>query len=561
MHQPIFYPVVCFVTGTTPRGGGIWKDVLYGSPYGLLHRNFPLMTSALHFLDFRISSRALDRWRQKPLREHYTFAKEGAAPLRWEGELFVDSGGFALILDPHLNLSRYGIPPDQVPEGILALQLAWGADRIASLDWPIPPGLHPEEARRRMDKTLEAALRTGRVLGNLPAKQRPQWMVPVHGPTPEALEAFIRQTIERLRAEGLLSLVSGLAVGSMVPRRQNGWVGEILAFVRAARRATPEDLPLHVFGMTGAIIPFLLQEGGNSFDSTAYIQEARHLKYIDPQTRRRIPLRALGELSKYPCDCPVCAERDPREDLAVLRGERPGRKSAVYAALALHNLEMDLRLFQEASEALRAGVLNAFLRELPRRFPSLRWPEPHRRTKKIVRVVRHHSPDDFDLRRIQWQPSPEKRVLLLLPCSKEKPYTVSSSFRRVWRVVEESLGEKANAVQVVFLSGLYGPVPLEHAEEEAVVTYDFRLHPADKEGIARVARRLEELFHRVQAHFDLMVAFVPSPAYRKAVQRATRTFPQTVVFDSWKKLPELQQWLQYNVKNSRPTTGEGPTSD
>jgi len=542
--NPVLYPVVCFLTGSTPRGGGIWRDILWAHPLGLLRRDppLPLLTSALHFLDFKVHPPSLARWREKPLREHYPFG--------WRGELFVDSGGFSLILDPHLDLSRYGIPPEQLPEGILGLQLDWGADRIASLDWPIPPGLDPEEAKRRQQATLNAALRTGRRLAEMPPERRPRWLIPVHGTDPEDLTAFLREILGRLQAEGLLELADGVAVGSLVLRRRNGWAAEILAFVRAVRRVLPERMRLHVFGMTGSILPFLMAEGADSFDAASYVQNARHLIFLDPRSRRGIPLAEMEGLRRYPCACPVCEGRSPREDLGILRGRRPGRKSAVYAALALHNLEMDLDLFREAAEAQRTGRLSAFLQDLPRRFPTLRWPKAGASSRSVFPAVRPHAPDDYDLRHRPWRPSPEKRILLLLPCSQEKPYTASRSFQRVWRAVEQALGEEARRIQVVFISGLYGPVPLEEAGEEAVLSYDFRLHRADREGIARVAERVEALLQRTDGAFRLRVAFCPSPAYREAVRRAGRKAEDLVVFGSWRDLPRLVRWLRRALESS-----------
>ncbi|MFZ8845424.1 DUF5591 domain-containing protein [Thermoflexus sp.] len=549
--SPTLYPVACFITGS-----GIWRDILWAHPLGLLRRDppLPILTSALHFLDFRVRPPALARWRSQPLRARYRPYAD------WRGELFVDSGGFALILDPHLDLSRYGIPPDRLPEGILGLQLDWGADRIASLDWPIPPGLDPEEARRRQRETLEAALRTGRALAGMPPHRRPRWLVPVHGTDPEDLAAFVREALGRLRAEGLLDLVDGVAVGSLVPRRRKGWAGEILAFVRAARRALPEGMRLHVFGMNGSIIPFLMAEGADSFDAASYVQNARHLIFLDPRSRRGIPLAEMEGLRRYPCACPACEGRAPRADLEILRGRRPGRKSAVYAALALHNLEMDLELFEEAVEAQRAGRLPAFLADLPRRFPTLRWPKASSKAApSVFPVVRPHSPDDYDLRRRDWQPSPEKRVLLLLPCSREKPYTASRSFKRIWRAVEKALGEEARRIQVVFVSGLYGPVPLEEAMEEAVISYDFRLHPADREGIARVAERLEALLQRMDGVFRFRAAFCPSPAYREAIRRGSRRAGGLVLFASRRDLPRLVRWLRRAVRSpSEPVEKADP---
>src|SRR5205807_7425693 len=49
---PLLFPVTCLITGTTPRGGGIWKYILQAHPFGLMRRNNPIITQALHFLDF-----------------------------------------------------------------------------------------------------------------------------------------------------------------------------------------------------------------------------------------------------------------------------------------------------------------------------------------------------------------------------------------------------------------------------------------------------------------------------------------------------------------------------
>ncbi|WP_448605233.1 DUF5591 domain-containing protein, partial [Thermoflexus hugenholtzii] len=332
--------------------------------------------------------------------------------------------------------------------------------------------------------------------------------------------------------------------------RRNGWAAEILAFVRAVRRALPEGMRLHVFGMTGSILPFLMAEGADSFDAASYVQNARHLVFLDPASRRGIPLAEMEKLKRYPCACPVCAGRSPREDWAILQERRPGRKSAVYAALALHNLEMDLMLFAEAAEAWRSGVLAAFLADLPRRFPTLRWPKAGASSRSVFPAIRPHAPDDYDLRHRPWQPSPEKEILLLLPCSREKPYTASRSFRRIWQAVERALGEEARRVQVVFVSGLYGPVPLEEAGEEAVVSYDFRLHPADREGIARVAERVKALLQRIDGAFRFRAAFCPSPAYREAIRRGSREAEDLVVFGSWRDLPRLVCWLRRALGSS-----------
>jgi len=227
-------------------------------------------------------------------------------------------------------------------------------------------------------------------------------------------------------------------------------------------------------------------------------------------------------------------------DLEVLRGASPGTKSEVVGAIALHNLEMDFALFEEATAAWEQGLLNSFIRELRRRFPSV--PDP--RAPRLIPMglghpVRQRSPNDFDLRCMDWEPGPEKRVLLILPCSKKKPYPSSPSFRRVWNKIEEALGEHARAVQVVFLSGLYGPVPLELSWSGSPTDYDFMLHSFDKDGIARVAERLADFLRRMEGRFPVMLAYLPIPAYRQAARKARLASPNLVIFRRERDFPVL----------------------
>ena len=545
----VLYPVVNIITGTTPRGGGVWKDILHAHPQGLLRRNLPVMTQALHFLDYKMTPAALVRWRQKPLRAHYN----GNLGLHWTAPLFADSGGFTLMHGHMYDLSAYGLRPDTLQEDVFRLQLDLGADMVASLDVPLPPGLSRGEVERRLALTRENALRAAQLAAALPSDRRPRLFVPVHGPTPEVLASFITDVLARLEAEGLREMVTGLALGSMVPRRKAGQDGEVLAFVRAAREAMPADMPLHVFGVTGTLTPFLLAAGVTSFDSSAYVQNARALQYRDPRTLRFL---SLHDLDTYPCDCAVCRERDAGEDKAVLDGRVPrSRKSAVYAAIALHNLGVDMRLLDEALAAREAGSLDAFLRELSRRYPQVRWPKEAKQPRLFVvspsfGTVREHHPDDYDLRARAWEPEEGKRVLLFLPCSQAKPYTRSRSFGYVWRHVLEALGREVERVQVVFISGLYGPVPMRHVEEDAVSTYDFLLRRWDAAGVARVAERLADFLRRYGPRFDAVVAYLTRPAYRSALKRAARMVRMQVTL-----IPETAERMRfYNEANMTALT-------
>ena len=241
----------------------------------------------------------------------------------------------------------------------------------------------------------------------------------------------------------------------------------------------------------------------------------------------------------------MCRGRNAREDGAILEGRVPGRKkSEVYAAIALHNLGVDMHLLAEARAAWEAGSLTVFLRELPRRYPQVRWSEEGQSRlfafPPSFGTAREHHPDDYDVRKRAWEPEEGKRVLLFLPCSQEKPYTRSRSFGYVWRRVTEALGDEAARVQVVFISGLYGPVPMEHVEVEAVRTYDFLLRRWDAAGIARVAERLADFLGRHGPRFDAVVAYLTQPAYRAALKRAARMVGMQVTL-----IPETAERMSF----------------
>jgi len=514
VNLPTLFPVVQAITGTTPRGGGTWRWILREYPESLFRSGRPVMVQALHFKDYpSVTKEHLDRWRSKPLRVHYN----GALGLDYRAPIFVDSGGYLFLGGEPPALKAFGLTdPLEVFRLVLDLVDAPG-DRVTPLDYPIPPGLPEEEAKERLFRTLENALKALRLLADHPKGERVRLVLPVHGRTPEEAAAFAREALRRVEEEGFQDLLWGLGLGSMVPLRKAHRTEEIVRFVRAVREAVPR-FPLHVFGVTGLLVPFLLQAGATSFDSAGYVQKARALKYLAPGYRERRLPELLAE-GGYPCSCSICQRRRLEDDLQVLRSEDAprGAKSAVYGAVALHNLGMDYALLEEAKARQASGELPGFLRELAARHPrlsplllALEEGEGGRRARAAQgapapRAVRN-DPEAFDWRRTGFEP--QSPVLLLLPCSAEKPYTEAPSLKPVLKAVA------GLPVDVVFLSGLYGPVPLPFVRHPAVLGYDFLLQRGDEEAYGRVRERLLPLLRL----YPKRVAYLAPPAYREAVR-------------------------------------------
>ena len=101
LETPVLYPVINFLTGTSTRGGGVWKYILKI----LMQRQTPMLSQILHFLDFPLTGRYLDKWRGKSMREHYR-EQNGV----YEGAFFIDSGGFQTALQHRYRFTRIWNP-------------------------------------------------------------------------------------------------------------------------------------------------------------------------------------------------------------------------------------------------------------------------------------------------------------------------------------------------------------------------------------------------------------------------------------------------------------------
>ena len=67
LSTPILYPVLSFMTSTSPNGGGIWKYLLKD----VMKHDVPILSQVLHFLDFNLTGKNIKYWREKSMRERY----------------------------------------------------------------------------------------------------------------------------------------------------------------------------------------------------------------------------------------------------------------------------------------------------------------------------------------------------------------------------------------------------------------------------------------------------------------------------------------------------------
>src|SRR5207249_4991137 len=75
---------------------------------------------------------------------------------RYKPVVLVDSGGYRLLTNNTLGVDGFDI--SATPEGILDLQLKFGGDVLASLDYPLLPDLSDSETEWRMEASTKNAI-------------------------------------------------------------------------------------------------------------------------------------------------------------------------------------------------------------------------------------------------------------------------------------------------------------------------------------------------------------------------------------------------------------------
>ena len=556
LSTPLLYPVVSFLTGSTPRGGGLWKYLLRD----FMKHEIPMLSQVLHFLDFPLEGKHLEKWRQKTVREWYQEVN-GV----YNAPLFLDSGGFKLLYKTGLDLKKFGIEKETEANDIFVLQEDFGGEIIASLDYPLPPGLERSEAEKRMSLSLDNAYRAATLLTS--KAQPPFLYVCCHGQSQSDIENYVRRVFERL--SGILPTF-GLAVGSLVPLRGKQDAA-VLERIHGVQKAIPESerghTPIHAFGVSGELTPILAYMGVDSFDSTSYIQAARGLSYADPLTRAK---RKLMELDELTCTCRICQEvsldemhRTLMEETSYKRTSTGKYKSECYAAIALHNFNVEAELLSRMKNAIEAddapeelvrhastgrrlrnavewliendkefanrmaktvaGVSTSENRPITKRNPNQLELFSTKGTDSALQhqqptISLNYTPDSFTIP-TGYKPPKDKRVLLAIPCAGKKPYSLSRTHTIVNTKLQNAFGKNQQLIHKVTLSGLYGPVPEEFESEEPVVRYDFQLSPRNAIQIQLGADRFKAYLDKHSVHYTLVVGYATSQAYRKVFER------------------------------------------
>lgn len=591
LSTPVLFPVINFLTGTSTRGGGVWKYILKN----LMQRQTPMLSQVLHFLDFNFTGRYLAKWREKSMRAHYR-ERNG----EYDGVLFLDSGGFKLLYNNGLALETFGIHKETEADDILDLQLDFEGDIVASLDYPLPPNLARNEATARMEQSLANAVRAAERLTEN-GDREPYLYCCCHGQSEADIANYVTDVFERIGGK-LPSF--GLAVGSLVPLRgrdDSAVMERLNGVIQAIPDARRHTTPVHAFGVSGTLMPLLAYIGVDSFDSSGYVQTSRSLTYVHPHTRQKLKIMEMDTVN---CTCEIC-EAYPLDEIQQAfmdkqsyKATSTGKfKSEYYAAIALHNFHVETEMLADMRDAIQAddaveGLIRhiakyprarglqratAWLSEkdtaLAIRFsrtliqiPSLMVAEggqqnPNqlqlfslnygdtssetpmlRETEKTISLA--YTPDNFRIP-AAYQPPAGKTLLLAIPCAGKKPYSLSRTHTIVANRLQTAFGEEHQRIHKITLSGLYGPVPEEFESEEAVIRYDFQLLPQNAGQIQLCAKRFVDYLQKNRDRYALTIGYATSKAYREVFSLVAKRYTGFILLPSSLKQKRLSEFFRH----------------
>jgi archaeosine synthase alpha-subunit len=261
-------------------------------------------------------------------------------------------------------------------------------------------------------------------------------------------------------------------------------------------------------------IAFLAYVGIDLLDTTEGLLAAARGSYLDLVLG---PSEAEAARAEGACPCPSCAS-DPPGPLAEHTRATYRRGMAEVRSATRQGRLRELVESRLTGEPALAEMLRYADRELNDLLDE-RTPVTGSVVRSYALAEAHRRPEMERFRRRlleRYRPPPSKTVLLLVPCSKTKPYRASRSHRRFVAAIDGLRG--AERVHVVSVSSPIGVVPRELEDVPPARQYDIPVTgewtETEREFVLRGVRHLlaNGAYRSVVAHLDpTEYAFLRAP--------------------------------------------------
>ena len=306
-------------------------------------------------------------------------------------------------------------------------------------------------------------------------------------------------------------------------------------------------------------IPLLAYLGIDLVDTTEAHLVAAQGAFLDRELGPRTPAPARFERA---CDCSACSS-DPVGPLATHAVIACRRAMAESIAAARGGRLRELVESRLVAEPALAEMLRYADREL-RGLLDERTPVAFSGSRDYVLLESHRRPEmvRFRSRLLErYRPPPSKSVLLLVPCSKTKPYRRSRSHRRFWGALEGL--SPLERVHLVSVSSPIGLVPRELEDVPPARHYDIPVTGDWEESERRFVRaalahlRATGKYRTVIVHLDPdEYSFLASDLPPSDVVRWTLEDERTTTNEA---VAALRSAVEHALAGETPVSG-GPLS-
>lgn len=477
-----FYPVMHLMTGPPPldRNGGIWRSLKRYLSEVIEKPN--IMVQAFHFTTYNLSNKSWDLWMGEdelslPRQINKNF--KGAS-------IFVDSGGYQFMQGDKIDLSKWGLLPDQ--EHIYSLQLKYSPTQICNLDYPILQRVDSDGFKYQ----IELNIKNIKKFIDISKDDRTKKYLVVHGRNSQEIKYSYNAIRNAVDTED-----SGIhfALGSQVPLMSSNKglvVGNVNSLIDLLNADFKAEKPLHIFGAGSQIIANIVKDVDISYDNSTFIRNAMYLRWYDPATHNYEHFRTSKIFS---CSCKACKKLeklDESEIVDVISGQKIDsfNKSDIMALIALHNI------FYEKDRLANARRINST-------FPVNKV--------RMVKVTKKSY--EFPIKGFK----PQAPKLLLYPCSYKKPYSSSHSHKKIKKFLLDKFGMvEFEDYETITLSGLYGPVHWKDEKKPEIISYDHRLtNMTSIEHVNYIKIRTAIVLNVISKHYESSFSVIRG-VYRKA---------------------------------------------
>jgi len=412
--------------------------------------------------------------------------------LDYDGVTMTDSGAYQILVYGDVEIS---------PTEIVEYQERIDTDIATILDWPTGWKV----SRAYAEKTVNETLKRARELFEIKTREDILWVGPVQGGQHLDLVAKSAKEMGKLPYQIY-------ALGSPTEVMEHYRFDVLVDMIMTAKTNLPIEKPLHLFG---AGHPFMFSLavalGCDLFDSAAYAIYARENRYMTETGTSR-----LNELDYFPCPCPKCSKKTPKEVLETSQKEKE-------SFLTEHNLYMCISELKRIKQAIKDGRLWEHLELRAHGHPALL--HALKNLKKYEDFIEGHSPiakksglfffDSVGLirpevvrhrkRLIERYSKPEEaKILLLMPQTRMKPFHKSKEFKEALEFLKHVPKERLSEVHICFYAAPFGVIPIELDEVYPLSQHEIAL-PLEKETVEYVANQVADYISRM--NYDVVVLF------------------------------------------------------